>query len=200
MLTCVGIDNTNETFPFLLVYIVSESADIFRFVNNVLAELIFYNISGPAVCIGDFATSFQSAMFYFNKQKIMAAVETKQDAELCQLQACIWHAVEIVKAKLVKAGRYMKERRNEFTEMIWTWTQLEIFIAADENKQKLFTQFDFEEQQYFKKYYEFKEHQFVIAHTKTYLNLSCNSMQQTKKHHLVLKAVCDCTKLLSSAV
>ena len=57
LLACVGIDNTNETFPFLLAYIVSDSANVFRFVNNVLAELIFYNISGPAVCIGNFAIS-----------------------------------------------------------------------------------------------------------------------------------------------
>ena len=89
LLAYVGINNTDETFSFLLVYIVSESTDIFRFVNNVLAELIFYDISSPAVYIGNFATSLQSTMFHFNKQKIAAAAETKQDTKLCQLQACI---------------------------------------------------------------------------------------------------------------
>ena len=57
LLIYVGINNTNEIF-FLLIYIVNKSADIFRFVNNVLAELIFYDISGLIICIGNFATSF----------------------------------------------------------------------------------------------------------------------------------------------
>ena len=41
LLALVGIDNTDTTFPFLLAYIVSESAETFRFVNNFLTEVVF---------------------------------------------------------------------------------------------------------------------------------------------------------------
>ena len=119
LLACVSIDNTDETFPFLLYYIVSESAEIFKFVNNILTELAFYNVPGPAVCIEDFAAGLQIAMLDFNEQETTAAAEQGRKAEICQLQTCIWHAVEAIKAKLVRAGKYSKERKDELTNLIW---------------------------------------------------------------------------------
>ena len=82
LLACISIDNTDKK-NFLLVYIVNESANVFRFVNNVLAELIFYNISSPTVCIRNFTTNLQNTVFHFNKQEMTAAAETKWNAKLC---------------------------------------------------------------------------------------------------------------------
>jgi len=58
-----------------LVYINSESADIFAFVNDLLTELIFYDIPGPRVCIGDFAAGLRAAMADFNVKEKAAAEE-----------------------------------------------------------------------------------------------------------------------------
>ena len=200
LLTCVGIDNTDETFPFLLAYIVSESAETFRFMNNMLTELVFYNIPSAAVCIGDFAGGLQSAMSDLNEQEATAAAADGREAELCQLQLCIWHAVEAIRAKLVRTGKYSKQKREELTDLIWKWAQSNTLVALDENRNKLLAKLGDKEQQYLHEYYKPKENQFTKVYAKTYRNLGYNSTQRAEGYHTVLKAVCDRTKPLSSAV
>ena len=180
LLVCVGIDNTDTTFPFLLAYVVGESAEIFTFVNNILTELIFHDIPAPKVCIGDFAAGLRSARLDFNEQELAAAEAAERTAELCQLQACIWHVVEAIKAKLVRAGKYSKERRDELIGLVWAWANSETLAAADEKRGKLLAQFGAEEQRYLREYYQPKEDQFLQAYMKTYPHLGCNSTQRAE--------------------
>ena len=120
LLVLVGIDSTDSIFPFSLAYIVSESAETYIFINNMLTELIFFDkVPGPTVYISDFTAGLRIAMIEFNAQKLLAAEKEARVAQTCQLQTCTWHAVEAIKAKLVRTGVYSKSRRDELTNLIW---------------------------------------------------------------------------------
>ena len=200
LLVLVGINNTDTTFPFFFAYIVSESAETFQFVNNFLTEVVFFDVPGPAVCIGDWAAGLYAAMFDFNEQERVVAVEQGCSVEICQFQTCNWHTVEAIKAKLIRASKYSKKRRQEVTDLIWIYIKSNSNDEMQRNREKFVDEFSAEEQHYLLEMYQPKKHQFIQAKIKIYPNLGCNSMQHAEGYHTILKTMTDCTKLFAEAV
>ena len=128
----VGVTNTGLTFPVAYCYITSESAECFTFLLDCMKNLIFDDeCHGPRVKLGDFAAGLSAAM----QRKRLWTVDA--DAALgmawqvsqsmiaggydCALQLCTWHAAEAIKKRLIKAGTYPVEIRNELMALIWAW-------------------------------------------------------------------------------
>ena len=58
----VGIDNTGHTFPMAFMFITSESAKSFKFANECLTDLCFYNCPQPSLICGDFSKGLGAAV------------------------------------------------------------------------------------------------------------------------------------------
>jgi len=159
----VGITNTSKTFPLAFCFITSESTEAFEFVNTQLKELMFYDCPGPAVIVGDFSKGLSAAMAR------RSGVDTSGDAgggvegsweagggfgapvevkEGCILQLCKWHAVEAIKKRLVVAGQYTKERREELINFIWDWVKSSTVTVLEERREHLLTELKTPERDY----------------------------------------------------
>ena len=141
----IGIDNRGKTFLVAYCYITSESAASFKFVANQLSDLVFYNYPEAAVVVRDFSKGLAAAMAakvavdlsLIEVVKEPLVCPTDQDEEILKavevvvheglehrepqqilLQLCEWHAVATIKRKLVAAGKYTKERREELISII----------------------------------------------------------------------------------
>jgi hypothetical protein len=58
----VGIDNTRKTFPIAYCYITSESAASFKWTEEQLTDLAFYNYPKPAAIVGDLSKGLGAAV------------------------------------------------------------------------------------------------------------------------------------------
>ena len=58
----VGIDNTGHTFPIAFMFIISESAKSFKFVEECLTDLCFYNCPQLSLICGDFSKGLGAAV------------------------------------------------------------------------------------------------------------------------------------------
>ena len=179
----VGIDNTNHTFPFGLIFEISEATDIFRFINDTLTELIFYNVYGPRVQIGDFAAGLTKATVEFNEVEAAAAEEEDREPQLCKLQKCSWHAEEAILAHLVKSKRYSHEKCKELKSYLWEWVLAPTFELLDVNRGKLLAQLLAVDVKYFEDTYLDREDEFCKAYTAKYPNLGCGSTQRNEGFH-----------------
>lgn len=70
-----------------------------------------------------------------------------------KLQLCEWHTVEAIKRRLVAAGRYKKERRDEIIDMIWAWLKAPTIDNLKDNRKALLKALHHEEQVYLCDYY-----------------------------------------------
>lgn len=141
----VGIDNHGKTFPLAYYYITSESATSFKFVIDQLSDLVFYDYPKAAVVVGDFSKGLGAAMATkatidlgltdIIEEPLICPLD--QDEELPQaaevmvheglnhgepqailLQLCEQHTVSAIKRRLVAAGKYPKDQRDEIISMI----------------------------------------------------------------------------------
>jgi hypothetical protein len=69
----VGIDNTGCTFPIGFVYITTESAKSFQFIDKQLTDLVFYDCPKPQVIIGDFTKGLSATI---SKKAIRDKIES----------------------------------------------------------------------------------------------------------------------------
>jgi hypothetical protein len=156
----VSIDNRGRTFPMAYCYITSESAASFKFVADQLSDLIFYDCPEPAVVVGDFSKGLGAAMAAkatvdlgltdITEEPLVCPLD--QDEEFPEaaevivhegfnhggpqhiiLQLCEWHAVAAIKRRLIAAGRYSKEHRDELISMIWDWVKAPSVKKLDEH-------------------------------------------------------------------
>ncbi|KAI9719104.1 MAG: hypothetical protein M1812_003734 [Candelaria pacifica] len=65
-----GVTSTGDTFPFAYCYIVAESAESFKWQQDRLTELFFYDRAQPRVIIGDFAAGLAAANPQFMAEEI----------------------------------------------------------------------------------------------------------------------------------
>jgi hypothetical protein len=199
-----GITNTGHIFQFGYIYIISESAVAFKFMENKLTELIFYDRPLPKIVLRDFAKGL-AAIYIADPTPIPSVdddtelVETRDDNEAeiltsalgeaigTRLQLCEWHAVNAIKRKLVAVGKYKKEKREELTNDIWNWVQCTDLLELDRIRTVLLDKLFQAEQRYLLSFYKPKEHQFVRAYTKSYPNLGMNSTQRGESNHYAVK-------------
>ena len=116
------------------------------------------------------------------------------------MQLCEWHAVSAIKKRLVAAGKYSKERRDELISIIWDWVQAPSVEKLDECRSKLLAALGSKEAEYIESYYRPKEHQFCRAYTCTYLNLGVHSTQRNESYHNVVKAKLNKNMPISKAI
>src|SRR5436305_2822188 len=189
----VGIDNCGKTFPIAYCYITSESAASFKFVAEQLTDLVFYDCPEAAIIVGDFSKGLGAAVAA--KAAIdHGLVDIMEDALVCPphrdqeipeaakvlitetqsvlLQLCEWHAVAAIKRRLIAAGKYKKERRDELISMTWGWVQATSIEELNKYRTKLLEALEHEEANYIMNYYQPKEYQFCQAYTHAYLNVS----------------------------
>ena len=57
-----GITSTGSTFPFGYCFVIGESAESFKFQEEQLTDLMFYDRARPRVLIGDFAAGLAAAV------------------------------------------------------------------------------------------------------------------------------------------
>ena len=69
------------------------------------------------------------------------------------LQLCEWHAVAAIKRRLVAAGKYNKERRDEIVSIIWNWVKAPSIKDLDVCRSKLLAALDSKEAEYIESYY-----------------------------------------------
>lgn len=128
----VGITNTGHTFPFAYCYITSESAKSFEFIAGELTKYVFYDCPEPAVIIADFTRGLEAAIAA--KAQLDSCVEEDKECKLLGvqevlidgaserariwLQLCEWNATEAIKKRLIHAGKYTKERREELVDLV----------------------------------------------------------------------------------
>ena len=201
----VGIDNTGATFPMAYCYITSESAASFKWIAEQLTELAFYNCPKPALIIGDFSKGLGAAVAAKAAADLASLEPTdeiiiEQDdpdfpdvtevvvdkGQKIYLQLCEWHAIQAIKRRLVAAGRYSKERREEIINKINQWVKADI-DSLNEKRDELLKELHDEEKEYIRKNYQPKEPQFCRAYTRTYLNLGVHSTQRNESYHVVVK-------------
>jgi hypothetical protein len=61
LLQCfIGVDNTGKTFQFLQAFSTAESAEIIRFLLQILEDHFFYDCPGFAVLMGDFGSGLSA--------------------------------------------------------------------------------------------------------------------------------------------
>src|ERR1035438_1192866 len=107
-----------------------------------------------------------------------------QQVQRVKLQLCEWHAIQAIKRRLVSAGRYKKERREEIIDKINAWVKADI-DSLDEKRDELLKELHADEQAYIYKNYQPKEPQFCRAYTRTYPNLGVHSTQRNESYHVV---------------
>jgi hypothetical protein len=74
-----GVDNTMTTFPLIQAFITSESADTFRFIDDILREHFFWDCPSMAVIIGDFAKGLTAAVAQLAAEQAMKAREAEKE-------------------------------------------------------------------------------------------------------------------------
>lgn len=178
-----GIDNTDTTFPFLYIYEMSESAEIFAWINDELTEMIFYDIQGPGVQLGDWAGGVTAAANQFNELEMVAAAEEGREPQICQVQRCTWHAEKAIEKKLVHAGKYSKQRRQEIVGYIWDWIKESTVTGMQERRERLVEELGQIEKTYLRTIYQPKEAWFCHAYTLKYPNLDCFATSRCEGHH-----------------
>jgi hypothetical protein len=83
LLQCfVGIDNTGSTFQFLQAFATAESADIIRFLLQILQDYFFYDCPGFAVLAGDFGAGLNAGF-------VQKATQDARDAEVAAATAAM---------------------------------------------------------------------------------------------------------------
>ena len=93
-----GITNTGHTFQFGYMYILSESAVAFQFMEDVLTELVFHDRPLPKVVLGDFAKGL-AALYTANPAPIPPVddetelVEIQDDNQAEELAEALENAV-----------------------------------------------------------------------------------------------------------
>jgi MULE transposase domain len=205
----VGIDNTGSTFLAAYCYITLESAVSFKWTSEQLTDLAFLDCPEPALIIGDFSKGLGVAVAAKATADLEGIAPTdealSQDPSdlleatevivgkgverpiLVKLQLCEWHAVEAIKRKLVAAGCYKKERRDEIIEMIWAWVKAPTISALKGYCKELLEALHNEEQVYLCDYYQPKEPQFCWAYTRELWNLGANTTQRSEGYYVVVK-------------
>jgi hypothetical protein len=221
----VGIDNCGKTFPVAYCYITSESAASFKFVTDQLSDLAFHNCPEAAIIVGDFSKGLGAAcaakaavdlgLTEITEEPLVCPPDRDEEMpeaaevvvhealgkpQAVLLQLCEWHAVQAIRRRLVAAGRYTKERRDELTSMIWSWVMAPSIEALDECRAKLLTALDSKEAKYIQSYYQPKEQQFCRAYTQTYSNLGVHTTQRGESYHVVVKAHLTVNTPISQAI
>lgn len=191
----VGIFNTGKTFPFALCFITSESAATFEFMDDQLDDIIFHDCERPRVICGDFAKRLASAIA---TKKAKDHAEGKPSSLILQL--CKWHGVEAINRRLIAAGQYPKEKREKILDLIWKWVKSYTLEELESNRATLLESLLDREKEYLITHYQFKEHQFVRAYTRTYPNLSANSTQRSESYHAVIKPLINRQMSLADSV
>ena len=195
-----GVDNTDKTFPFSYVYEVSESAEIFGWINDQLTELIFYDRQGPKIQLGDWAGGLTKAANEFNVAEEVAAEEEGREPQICWPQRCTWHAEQAILAKLAKAGKYSKDKRNEIKGYIWDWIKETTVTGMEERRERLVEEVGESEKTYLRTHYQPKESQFCKAYTLKYANLDCFATSRCEGHHPRIHDVTGCKMPIEESV
>ena len=178
-----GVDNTDSTFPFMYIYEVSESAKVMARIHDMLTELVFHDIQGPKVELGDWAGGLSKASNDFNAAEIAAAEVEGREPQVCTIQRCTWHAEKAIQKKLVNAGKYSKERRQEIIGYVWDWIKEPTIQGMQERRERLINELGEKEQTYLRTIYQPKEAWFCHAYTLKYPNLNCFATSRCEGHH-----------------
>jgi hypothetical protein len=64
-----------------------------------------------------------------------------------RLQLCEWHAIQAIKRRLVAAGRYTKEKREEVIDLVNAWVKASM-DSLDEKRRELLEALYVEEKEY----------------------------------------------------
>jgi hypothetical protein len=193
----VGIDNTGKTFPITYCYITSESAASFKWVSEQLTNLVFYDCPEAALICGDFSKGLGAAVVAKASSDVIKSTPTDEVSPLdasaiidvtevivgeavekptpVKLQLCEWHAVEVIKRRLVAAGRYKKNQREKIIDLIWAWVKAPDIESLDKGRDELFKALYKKEQVYISEYYQEKEPQFCRTYTQHLPNLGVHS-------------------------
>jgi hypothetical protein len=204
--TMVGITNTGKTFPMAYCYITSESAKSFDFVGGELTKYIFYDCPEAAVICADFTKGLGAAIAAKALRESGVEDEAAQERRLeagelpdvtamfignsdakTLLQLCEWHAVKAIQRRLVHAGKYSKERREELTDLVNAWIKAPSVNDVFKAREALLKELQPPEQQYLIDYYQPKEEQFLRCWTMTYSNLGVHSTQRNEGYHVITK-------------
>ena len=100
------------------------------------------------------------------------------------LQYCEKHAINAIKANLIKKG-YVKDARNNALDLIQNYVKALDLDALSDTRTKLLDVLRLVEQHYLNSYYVPKESLFYRAYTSKLLNLRVHSTQRNKKQHNV---------------
>ena len=202
----VGIANTGKTFPLAYCYITSESAKSFDFVAGELTKYVFYDCPEAAVICADFTKGLGASIAARALRDAGEEDETVQQRHLesgelpnvnalilgsrkeeTVLQLCEWHAAKAIQRKLVHAGRYSKERREELINLVNAWIKALTEDDVKKTRETLLIALEPIERKYLIDYYQPKEKQFLRFWTRTYRNLGVYSTQRNEGQHVVVK-------------
>jgi hypothetical protein len=100
------------------------------------------------------------------------------------LQRCEKHAVDAIKANLIKKG-YAKDARDNALDLIWNYVKALDLDALSDARTKLLDVLRPAEQHYLNSYYVPKESSFCRAYTSKLPNLGVHSTQRNEKQHNV---------------
>ena len=144
------ITNTLASYPVAYCFISSESADAFIFIHVCCKEIFFWNnCPRPEVILGGFSLGLSAALVK-TIYTTMVEAGMEQVSQLvnqvdsmgtnCTLQLCSWHAVEAVKAGLVREGypKHVREKKeNSIHSLIWRWIHSETLADLESNREIL---------------------------------------------------------------
>lgn len=168
----LGITNIMSSFPLGYIFISSESAEAFKFINACCNKLFFWNkYPGPILMLGDFSLALSVAMIYKAGISIIE-VGMNQVYEMfnhldvletdCTLQLCSWHTAEAVKEHLIKEGYPKKIREAKdvgIYGLIWNWIKSPTVNELNLNRKILATSLRPKEQEYLYSYRQREEPQ-----------------------------------------
>jgi hypothetical protein len=129
LLIAVGVTNSGKTFPLAFSYCPSESKESYDFFFRSLKEEAFAgDIRLPKIIISDQAAG------------LIAAIDSPSPSPKpfpgIQLQHCIWHAVEAMKAKYRKSG-YTTDEVEELAHLSWVYVDSDTEEALESNRTRL---------------------------------------------------------------
>lgn len=152
---------------------------------------MFHDCIGPRVIISDFALGLSSAMCRTRQiSRAEAGVEDRMTmlqidvfGTDVQLQLCAWHAVEAIRKRLIRAGRYPAELQKELQNLLWSWVKTYNQEDSASTRSAILDRLFDVDRNYLIKYYKRQEAAFIKCFTRTYANVGAQTSQTAESSH-----------------
>ena len=177
-----GVTNTGKTFPYGQSFVLSESAEAFKFIDIQMDTLMWYDCNGPRVVLRDQAKGLISSV------ENGAEERSEREKEDIILQLYKYHAAVNIQTRIKKAGKYNEENVRELTNQVWAYIKAPTIEDLDIARDILLRNLQPADKTYLNTNWVPKEHQFCRAYTFTYSNLRAHTTQRIEGYHNVIKS------------